>query len=100
MKKTRSEENLKRQALADEILPEYDFRNAARNKYASRYVAGSSVVVLDPDVAAAFPTRREPMTRYELWHQSLRNIGRIDRLAGIPDSASRVKGGLPTSARL
>jgi hypothetical protein len=59
MKKTRSKGNLKRRASADEILPEYDFRNAPRNKYASRYAAGSSVVVLEPDVAAAFPTAQE-----------------------------------------
>ena len=38
----------------DEILPEYDFSQARRNKYASRYAAGSRVVVLEPDVAAAF----------------------------------------------
>jgi hypothetical protein len=41
---------------ADEILPEYDFRRGKLNQYASRYSAGSAVVVLDPDVAAAFPT--------------------------------------------
>ena len=46
-----------RRAL-DEILPEYDFNRARPNKYASRYRAGSSVVVLDPDVAAAFPNGR------------------------------------------
>jgi len=40
---------------ADDILPEYDFSHARPNKYASRYAAGSVVVVLDPDVAAAFP---------------------------------------------
>jgi len=45
-------------ADADEILPEYDFRHASRNKYASRYAEGSAVVVLEPDVAAAFPTSR------------------------------------------
>jgi hypothetical protein len=39
----------------DEILPEYDFTRARRNKYASRFAAGSVVVVLEPDVAAAFP---------------------------------------------
>jgi hypothetical protein len=41
---------------ADEILGEYDFSSGARNTYASRYAAGSTVVVLEPDVAAAFPT--------------------------------------------
>ncbi len=59
MKKARSKKNIKRNASADEILPEYDFHNAARNSYALRYAAGSSVVVLEPDVAAAFPTDRE-----------------------------------------
>jgi len=39
----------------DEILPEYDFSRARPNKYASRYAAGSIVVVLEPDVAAVFP---------------------------------------------
>jgi hypothetical protein len=43
----------------DEILPHYDFSRAARNKYASRYAAGSAVVVLEPDVAAAFPNSAE-----------------------------------------
>lgn len=43
----------------DEILPEYDFSRASRNKYASQYTAGSTVVVLEPDVAAAFPNSRE-----------------------------------------
>ena len=43
----------------DEILPEYDFSRARPNKYASRYAAGSVVVVLDPDVAAMFPSGGE-----------------------------------------
>jgi hypothetical protein len=55
MKKAR-----KRQAAdADEILPEYDFSSARRNKYASRFAAGSIVVVLEPDVATAFPSSAE-----------------------------------------
>jgi len=44
---------------ADEILPEYDFSGARRNPYASRYASGSVVVVLEPDVAAAFPGSAE-----------------------------------------
>ena len=43
----------------DEILPEYDFSDARPNKYAVRYAAGSSVVVLEPDVAAVFPNAGE-----------------------------------------
>ena len=43
----------------DEILPEYDFSRARPNKYASRYAPGSIVVVLEPDVAAVFPSAGE-----------------------------------------
>ncbi len=43
-------------ADADEIAPEYDFRGARPNPYAARYAAGATAVVLDPDVAAAFPS--------------------------------------------
>jgi hypothetical protein len=39
---------------ANEILPQYDFKRASSNKFASRYAAGSTVIVLEPDVAA-FP---------------------------------------------
>ena len=47
------------QSDTDEILPEYDFSRARRNKYAGRYAVGSVVVVLEPDVAAAFPSSGE-----------------------------------------
>jgi hypothetical protein len=36
---------------------EYDFSKGVRGKYAERFRQGSNVVVLDPDVAAEFPTR-------------------------------------------
>jgi len=34
---------------------EYDFKGGVRGKYAARYVRGSNVVVLSPDVAKVFP---------------------------------------------
>ena len=37
---------------------EYDFSNAVRGKYAKRFAAGSNVVVLEPEVARAFPTAK------------------------------------------
>jgi len=40
----------------DEMRSEYDFRGAARGKYSSRYEEGSNLVLLEPDVAEAFPT--------------------------------------------
>lgn len=39
----------------DEMRAEYDFSGGVRGKYAHRYAEGTNVVVLDPDVAAAFP---------------------------------------------
>ena len=45
--------------LDDELRPKYDetlLKNAVRGKYVRRYRAGTNVVVLAPDVAAAFPT--------------------------------------------
>ncbi len=39
----------------DDILPEYDFSKGRRNPYAGRMVAGSHIIVLEPDVAAVFP---------------------------------------------
>jgi hypothetical protein len=53
MKKPVSKREASKPTSADEILPEYDFSRASRNEYASRYAAGSVVVVLDPDVATA-----------------------------------------------
>lgn len=41
-----------------EVRAEYDFSGGVRGKYAKRYARGSNVVVLDPDVAEAFPTAR------------------------------------------
>jgi hypothetical protein len=57
---TMSKEHRKRREAGrvdvHDILPEYDFSRARPNKYASRYAAGSIVVVLEPDVAAVFPS--------------------------------------------
>jgi hypothetical protein len=54
MKKTQNKQRAASRSNNDEILPEYDFSEARRNEYAARYVPGSVVVVLDPDVAATF----------------------------------------------
>lgn len=41
-----------------EMPSEYDFANGARGKYARRYAQGTNVVVLEPDVARAFPNAK------------------------------------------
>ncbi|HZG52812.1 MAG TPA: hypothetical protein VEZ40_11820 [Pyrinomonadaceae bacterium] len=42
----------------DELRPEYDvsqLKNRVRGKYVGRYREGTNLILLDPDVAAAFP---------------------------------------------
>ncbi len=42
----------------DELRPEYDFsqlKGGVRGKYVERYREGTNLVLLDPDIAAAFP---------------------------------------------
>jgi hypothetical protein len=46
-------------SLDDELREEYDetsLKNGVRGKYAQRLAAGSNIIRLAPDVAAAFPT--------------------------------------------
>jgi hypothetical protein len=85
MKAATNKRRTTKQAAADEILPEYDFSRAARNKYASRYAAGSAVVVLEPDVAAAFPTSGEA-------NEALRALaGIIQKRAGVHTSVNAAR---------
>jgi hypothetical protein len=47
------------QDLEDDLRPEYDFsrmKGGVRGKYVERYRTGTNIVLLDPDVAQAFPT--------------------------------------------
>ncbi len=47
--------------LNDELRPEYDetlLKNGIRGKYAEQYTAGTNIIKLDPDVAAAFPNEK------------------------------------------
>lgn len=44
---------------SDELRSEYDFgglKGGVRGRYLRRYRAGTNLALLDPDVAAAFPT--------------------------------------------
>ena len=55
-KKTKSE-------MTDDLRPEYDLsellKGGVRGKYAARYRAGTNLVLLEPDVAKAFPSEKE-----------------------------------------
>ncbi|PYI98713.1 MAG: hypothetical protein DME98_03455 [Verrucomicrobia bacterium] len=54
------------------MLREYDFSQGVRGKYARRYGRGTNVVVLEPDVAKAFPNA-------EAVNSSLRSLAEIIR---------------------
>jgi hypothetical protein len=82
MKKPSTKRKATGQVGADEILPEYNFSRASPNKYATRYAAGSAVVVLEPDVAAVFPSAREA-------NEALRALAGIIRKHSSRRPASR-----------
>lgn len=48
--------------MDDELRPEYDLKallkSGVRGKYAERYQSGTNLVLLDPDVAEAFPNEQ------------------------------------------
>ncbi|MFN8489584.1 MAG: hypothetical protein U0350_18515 [Caldilineaceae bacterium] len=72
-------DNTKKQVseLDDDVRPEYDLtpllKNAVRGKYAERYKQGTNLVLLDPDVAAAFPTQ-------EAVNEALRLVMQLARI--------------------
>ena len=52
----------KQTKLNDELRPEYDMKSllkgGVRGKYAARYRAGTNLVLLEPEVAKAFPNEK------------------------------------------
>ncbi len=68
---------MKKSSASDALRTEYDLKallkKGTRGKYVQQYREGSNVVVLDPDVAAAFPTS-------EAVNEALRLAMRLARL--------------------
>lgn len=51
-----SEDNMRKSTSTSPAdVPDYDFSEGVRGKYAARYAEGTNVVVLSPDVAEIFP---------------------------------------------
>jgi hypothetical protein len=52
----------KQTELNDELRPEYDLKtllkDGVRGKYTARYQAGTNLVLLEPEVARAFPNEK------------------------------------------
>ncbi len=62
---------------------EYDFRGGSRGRYADRLAAAATIVMLDPDVAQAFPTSAAV-------NQALRALLRAERATeGEADDVER-----------
>jgi hypothetical protein len=53
--KASGRKKVSRRVSDDEILPEYDFSQGVRGKYAKQYAEGTNLILLDPDLAAQFP---------------------------------------------
>lgn len=96
MKKTTSK-------VVDELRPEYDFasmRGGIRGKYASRTRQGTNIVLIEPEVAKAFPTERAVN---EALKGVLSTARAVRKLGGLPNKAlqptSRAKHPSRTSVR-
>lgn len=71
----------------DDLRPEYDFasmKGGVRGKYAKRFREGTNIVLIDPEMAEAFPTE-------DAVNEALRGVLNTAR-------AVRSGGGLPNKA--
>ncbi len=64
--------NMKKTQKDPNMLEEYDFSNAVKGKYSSKYLEGSNIVVIEPDVAKYFPD-------HDSVNQALRSLSEIIR---------------------
>jgi len=78
----------KKELASDEMLPEYDFSKGVRGKYAARFLKGSNVVVLEPDIAKVFADS-------DAVNEALRTLVRMGmaKQRQEPDRADRKKKG-------
>ena len=70
-----------------ELLPEYDFasmKGGVRGKYVARLRKGSNIVVLEPEIAAAFPS---DAAVNEALRGVLNTTKAVRRTGGLPNKA-------------
>ena len=70
---------------ADDMRPEYDFasmKGGVRGKYVAQYRAGTNLVLLDPELAKAFPTDTAV-------NQALRAVLNMTKVVRLPERAQR-----------
>ena len=70
---------------ASDMSPEYDFasmKGGVRGKYVTRYRAGTNLVLLDPELAEAFPTDAAV-------NAALRALLKVAEVVRVPNKSSR-----------
>ena len=83
---------------ADDLRSEYDFasmRGGVRGKYAHRVREGTNIVLIEPEVAEAFPTERavnEALKGVLNTARAVRNTGGLPNRALQPAKRARRKG--------
>jgi hypothetical protein len=80
---------MKRMPKDPDLLKEYDFSQGVQGKYAHRFREGTNLVLLDPDIAEAFPSDEAVNTALRL----------VIQLKKLPRSGKRSipKGSDPTT---
>lgn len=77
----------KRKEAEDDLKPEYDFasmKGGVRGKYVSRLRKGTNIVVLEPEIAAAFPS---DAAVNEALRGMLNTTKAVRRSGGLPNKA-------------
>jgi hypothetical protein len=70
-----------------DMLDEYDFSKGVRGKYAARHKARSNVVVISPDLTAAFPNEQAVNDALRL----LLRISKASVAKGVQNSRTAVQ---------
>jgi hypothetical protein len=73
--------------IVDDLRPEYDFASMSggvRGKYASRTRRGTNIVLIEPEVAKAFPTE---LAVNEALKGVLSTARAVRKLGGLPNQA-------------
>jgi hypothetical protein len=87
---------MKKTSRNNGMRPEYDFavmKDGVRGKYARRYREGTNIVLLEPDIAEAFPND-------EAVNQALRGVlntaRAVRRTGGLANKSLQPAGGRPS----
>ena len=85
---------MRKAAKGSKLQPEYDFSQGARGKFARRYEGGTNVVVLDPDVARAFPNAAAVNQSL----RALRDLVRMQKRTRVQSAVKSAKRTMPRPA--